>query len=244
MSQSTSATPLYGTSDLASEEAILAMFVRNRIMKLRTSLPVRVESVTNNGGLSPIGYVSILPLVQQVDGEGEAINHGIINNVPYLRIQGGSNAVIIDPEVGDIGMAWFADRDMSAVKASEDQAPPGSKRHHNMSDAVYAGTIIAPTPTQYVQFNDDGISVVSPTRVRVEAPVTEIESPTMTFTGELTFNGQSTFNGLVTATQGITSTGGSGVSTTGPLTNNGVDVGSTHTHDGVEPGTGTSGTPT
>ena len=124
MSIPSSAQPIQGTASLSSEEAILANLIRTRMLRMRTSLPVRVESVTNDGGVSPIGRVSIRPLVQQVDGEGNATDHGIINNVPYFRIQGGANAVIMDPEVGDIGMALFADRDISAVKASGQSSPP------------------------------------------------------------------------------------------------------------------------
>jgi len=230
MSIPSSAQPIQGTASLSSEEAILANLIRTRMLRMRTSLPVRVESVTNDGGVSPIGRVSIRPLVQQVDGEGNATDHGIINNVPYFRIQGGANAVIMDPEVGDIGMALFADRDISAVKASGQSSPPGSSRTFNMTDAVYMGCVLAAAPTQYIQFSRDGITAHSPTRVRIEAPTAEVEAPTMTFTGS------STFNGPVDMT--------SGLSVGGILTNNGIGVGSTHRHSGVVSGPDISDPPT
>lgn len=223
MSQNSSARPLLGTTDFSTNQTALAYFVRSRILKMRTSGPVIVERVTNDGGLSPIGRVSIRPLVQQVDGRGNAINHDIIHNVPYLRIQGGANAVILDPEVGDIGMALFADRDISSVKASGQQSPPGSSRMFNMADAVYMGAIIAAAPEQYVQFSADGITLHSPTKVRIEAPVSEVEAPTMSFIGNAYFTGN--------------------VGVGGTLENAGVNVGSNHTHTGVQTGSGTSGAP-
>lgn len=171
---------------------------------VRTSLPVVVESVTNDGGVSPIGRVSIKVLVSQMDGEGNVIPHAVIHNVPYRRLQGGSNAVILDPEVGDIGLASFCAQDISVVKASGAASPPGSKRRHHFADAVYLGTIMGGAPTQYVRFSAEGIEMVSPVKVTINAPETDV---------------------------------------IGLLKNNGVNVGSTHTHGGVQSGASNTGLP-
>ena len=34
----------------------------------------------------------------------------VIHNVPYMRIQGGANGIILDPAIGDIGIATVCDR--------------------------------------------------------------------------------------------------------------------------------------
>jgi hypothetical protein len=141
-------------------------------------MPVEVMSVTNDGGVSPIGKVSVRPMVSGVDGMGNAWPHGIIYNVPYLRIQGGANAVILDPEEGDIGIASVCDRDISAVKNSSTVSAPASLRRHDMSDIVYLMTIIGAAPTQYVQFNADGINVVSPGTVTIQASNVDINAST------------------------------------------------------------------
>lgn len=132
-------------------------------------MPVKILSVTNNGGVSPIGYVDVQPLVSGVDGMGNAWPHDTIYNVPYLRIQGGANAIILDPQVDDIGIATVCDRDISTVKNSGGVAAPGSLRRHDMSDIVYLMTIIGAAPSQYVQFNSSGINIVSPNAVSVQA---------------------------------------------------------------------------
>jgi hypothetical protein len=133
-------------------------------------MPVKVISCTNSGGVSRIGFVDIRPLVTQLDGDGNVISHGTIHNVPYLRIQGGSNAVILDPQAGDVGIASFCDRDISGVKNIGAETAPGSRRKFDMSDAIYHSSIIGATPTQYVQFNSSGIVVKSPTNVTIDAP--------------------------------------------------------------------------
>lgn len=187
------------SSDVSSSSARQQFVIRSLLSKVRTSQPVEVLSVTNDGGISPIGYVDIQPLVGQLDGNGNVVPHGPIYNVPYMRIQGGGNAVIIDPEVGDIGLASFCDRDISAVKVSGAASPPGSKRKHDMSDAVYTSTIIAAAPTQYVQFNASGINIVSPTAVTITAPSATITTTGATQVNALTVSVEATTSASVTA---------------------------------------------
>lgn len=156
----------------------LQYMVRNVLSGVRTSLPVVIKAVTNAGSVSPIGYVDIQPLVSQVSGNGQVFDHGIIYNVPYFRLQGGTNAVIIDPQVGDIGIALFCDRDISAVKEAKKPSAPSSKRKHDMSDAVYMGSVISATPTQYIQFNGSGITIHSPNDVNITATNVNVTATT------------------------------------------------------------------
>ncbi len=209
--------PSRSISSGSGEVNQLQFLVRSLISKMSSSAPVEVISVTNDGGVSPIGYVAIRPLVQQIDGDGNVIDHGIIYNVPYMRIQGGSNAVILDPQVGDIGIAIFCDKDISAVKATGAAAPPGSARRFAMSDAVYLQSILSSAPSQYVRFSAAGIELVSPQQVRIQAPAAVID-------GNTTINGNLSVNG-------------------GTVKNDGVSIDKTHTHSGVSSGSGTSGPP-
>lgn len=169
MSQQTSVQSNLTPAANASDVERIQFVVNAALAGLRTSMPVEVMSVTNNGGVSPIGTVSVRPLVSGADGMGNSWPHGTIYNVPYMRIQGGSNAVIIDPQEGDIGIASVSDRDISTVKSANAVSAPGSNRKHDMSDMVYLMTIIGAAPTQYVQFNTTGISIVSPNAVKIQA---------------------------------------------------------------------------
>ena len=153
------------------------------IAGVRTALPVRVVSVTNSGSAAPIGRVDIQPLVGQLDGRGKHVDHGTIYNVPYLRIQGGQNAIIIDPAVGDIGIAVFCDRDISGVKRGRRTAPPASSRKHDMSDAIYLHSVLSAAPSQYIAFQNGGIVIKSPNAITIDAPNVAIAG------GGLTHNG-------------------------------------------------------
>ena len=159
----------YGQTDPATAQGQwnqLRFAIEQQILQLNTSMPVEVVAVRGTG-VNPVGQVDIKILVSQVTGDDKTIEHGIITNVPYMRLQGGTNAVIIDPEVGDIGMACFCSRDISAVKNARAAAPPGSRRAYDFSDAMYCGGFLNKAPTQYIQFTAGGILVHSTNAVSI-----------------------------------------------------------------------------
>ena len=178
MSQKTNILSNHVSSDNASEVNRLNYIIRTALSGLRTAMPVQVMSVTNSGGISPIGYVGVMPLVSTLDGDGQVVDHATIYNVPYMRIQGGSNGIILDPAVGDIGLAIVCDRDITAVKSAKKVSAPGSLRKNDMSDMVYLMTIIGAAPTQYIQFNSSGITITSPNNVTVNAPTAIVNAST------------------------------------------------------------------
>ena len=114
------------------------------------------------GGVGAVGYVDVQPLVNQVDGFGSAIPQGRLHNIPYLRMQGGVNAIILDPQVGDIGVCVFSDRDISSVKTTKARANPGSRRRFDVADGLYLGGMLNGAPSQYIEFAPDRINIVSP----------------------------------------------------------------------------------
>ncbi|WP_304305876.1 Gp138 family membrane-puncturing spike protein [Pseudacidovorax intermedius] len=176
MSQGTNYPVSTGQAWYGSEEKRLEMQIRGLMCEVHTALPAKVMAVTNDGGVARIGRVDVMPMVGQLDGAGVVVPHSVIHDVPYLRIQGGRNAVILDPEVGDLGLIAFAERDMSAVKESQDVGPPGSNRRHDMADAVYLMSIMSLDPEQYLRFHADGIELYSPTEVKIRAPKVTIEA--------------------------------------------------------------------
>ena len=165
-------SPGYG-SDGWGAVAFIARQIMNRIC---TTTLCKVVKVTNAGELSEAGFIDVQPLVNQVDSTGKPIPHGVIYNVPYIRLQGGANAIIIDPAVGDIGYVGFASHDISGVIAARGQANPASFRRYDLSDAVWIGGILNGVPTQYVRFSADGIEVKSPTLVKVTAPEIHLDA--------------------------------------------------------------------
>lgn len=165
----------------------LSFIIESLIGRIQTVTLVRVMAVKNSG-LAPVGLVDVQPMVAQLDGAGNAVAHGTIHNIPYFRLQGGSNAVIIDPQVGDIGMCGFCSRDISSVKNNKTPSAPQSRRRFDWSDGLYFGGFLNGTPEQYIMFMPDGIKLFSPSQIELSAPNIQIN-------GNTTLNGNTTQNG-------------------------------------------------
>lgn len=224
-------------SDTSSEFNANRALVAAMLARVSTSTLVQVTACTNAGDLSPVGFVDVLPLVNQLDGAYRAVPHGIVHRLPYFRLQGGSNAVVIDPQPGDIGIAVFADRDISSVSASKAQANPGSGRRFDMADGLYIGGVLNGAPVQCVQFNSTGITITSPTQITLSAPAIVLSasaSITSTAPSISSTAAASVINGPLSATGNIQSSGEIYAGTT-PL--------HSHTHPGVAPGGSSTGLP-
>lgn len=144
--------------DIRPEQLTGALSFQNVVKSLignaHTSMLVQVLSV-DSSNLS----CSIKPLTMLIDAQNNAYERGVINNIPFFRLQGGINGIICDPQVGDIGLAVFCERDISMVKRNKVQSPPSSKRQYDLNDAVYIGGFLNNTPQQYIQFTDTGINI-------------------------------------------------------------------------------------
>ena len=165
-----------------------AFLIRQIIAGKAFAAVVTVKRVTNAGGITPAGVVAVQPMVNQIDGRGNQLPHGTIYNLPYFRLQGGANAVIIDPAVGDIGLSVICDRDISSVKATRAVSGPGSRRQNSHADGLYLGGFLNGVPTQFVAFSATGILMSSPTKVTITAPAVQINS-TVTVSGDVIAQG-------------------------------------------------------
>lgn len=148
----------------------LAFIIQQALSKVQTATVVKVIACSNDGGVSPVGTVDVQILVNQISGQKVATPHVTMYGLPYLRIQGGANAVILDPQPGDIGIAVFASRDITTVKSTKAQANPNTFRMHDFADGMYLGGLLNGAPVQYLQFGSSGISIVSPVELAGNAP--------------------------------------------------------------------------
>lgn len=179
----------FGPSDTASHFNVLDFIVKQNIFKMATATLVKIVSVDTDKKT-----VVIQPLVNLLDGNSNASPHGTINAIPYITLQGGKNAVVITPEVDDIGLAIFADRDISAVKETKAAANPGSMRRFDMTDGLYIGGFLNGTPEQKIEFLSTGIKITDKNGKTLES-----SSTGWAMGGNLTVNGFIHSNGAVIA---------------------------------------------
>lgn len=146
-----------GPNDSTEEVNKIAFAVEQMMARLSTMKPVKVIAVHAGEGTPPGPMtVDVQPLVQQIDGNRNAVPHGTVYGIPVARQQGGKWTIICDPAVEDVGYVVCSDRDMSKVKATAAEAPPGSLRKFSISDGVYAGAILTKPTDAYLWLKDDG----------------------------------------------------------------------------------------
>ena len=217
------------------------------LLGVHTCQLVQVQAVNPVSG--KVGFLTVQPLVLETDTNSLVIAQTPIYNVPYMRYQGGPSAVILDPVVGDIGLAIFAENDITNVKQTLQPGPAATQRSHSTADALYIGGVLNPDPTQYVQFQPGGAGIVihSPGAVALQAgssvAITSGSTTTVNAPGGFIVNANMTLNGTMSGTQsGAGAYQFAGTITAPDAVINGVTQ-STHVHGGVQTGSGNSGGP-
>ncbi len=126
---------------------------------------VRVIDVNTSSGV-----VDLEGLLYTVNANGESLNDGgRYFSIPYLRLQRGVSAVVMNPVVGDVGLMVCCDRDITGIKDNKTASVPTSNRLHSAADGIYLTSIacLSEAPAQYVAFHDSGIDIQSPGVVNI-----------------------------------------------------------------------------
>lgn len=184
------------SSDLNRLEFLIKVLQRD----MSTAIPV-IITATQAGDTNAAGYVDARPLVAQIDAWGNSLPMAVIHHLPYFRLQSGRAAVVLDPVVGDIGLAVFAQSDCSNVKQGANQTvQPGSWRKFDQADGFYVGGFLNKSVDTFVRLAQDGsITIKAPGNVTIDAP-------TVTYTGDIICGGFSYLGHTHTGVHGETST--------------------------------------
>jgi hypothetical protein len=144
------------------------------------------------------GYVDVLPMVTQVSGKDEAIAPTTLYKLPYMRYHAGIAAVILDPVVGDIGLAVFAGKDCSNVKVgTSEPVPPASFRDNSMANGFFIGGFLNKAPSVFVELTQGGaVNITAPGGVNINGNVT--------VSGDVVASGKSLVNHVHTGDSGGT----------------------------------------
>ena len=153
----------------------------NYLSKINTGEIVEITAVDSSGN-GPVGFVSVKPLLYRIGADNNNIELGEIHNVPYYRVQGGANAVICDPEVGDIGYCGFASRDTSLLKRTRSPVGPNVNRISDLSDAFLISTWSKKAAVQYIWFKGNEVHIKATSKIVLDAPEVSV-------TGKLTVSG-------------------------------------------------------
>jgi len=128
---------------------------------MMTAMPVIVHAVNSPDN----ELIDVIPAINQQNANGDSVDHNIIYNVPVCRLQRGNSAIIMRPKKGDKGLVVFASQDISIFKKIKNLCKPGTYRRHDWADAIYVMGLCNTAATQYIEFNDDNITITTPTLI-------------------------------------------------------------------------------
>lgn len=208
-----------------SEQNALDYLMLTKILQtVHTAIPVRVDKIERPNHSGGANYLSATPLIMQVDNEGNALAQVSIPKLRWFRYQAGTCAIICDPKVGDVGLAVFAQRDVSVLTGGNEPQRPDTYRAFDMSDGFYIGGYWGATPQTYIEINDNYVEIKADVHIIGKVTTTD------TITAD---------NDIITKTNMQAS---GNVTATGDVSGKGISL-SSHVHGGVESGSSTTSTP-
>lgn len=215
--------------DPADEDSLAGAF-RSVLQKFAQQtddmLPARViayDRATNRA--------TVQPQIMVGTTAGAKVSRAQVASVPVLNIGGGGFVLSFPLRAGDLGWIKASDRDISLYlqQGAAGEEWPNTRRMHSFQDGLFipdalAGfTVSGEDAERVVLQTTDGL-----TRIALGAGVVKVTAPTsvtIETSGALTVNaGSVAFNAST-------------------LTHNGVNVGETHTHPGVQTGPSNTGAP-
>lgn len=162
---------------------------------------------------------TIKPLVMLGTTDGQKISRAQLSNIPVFRFGGGGFFIRFPVKPGDFGWLKATDRDMSLIMQRgglEDW--PNTLRQHSFSDGMFFPDTLKSWVIDGA--NADALVIQSldgSVCVSLHSGKVKIEAADIEVVGNM--------------------------SVTGTMTNNGVNIGSTHVHSGVDAGPSNTGGP-
>lgn len=241
---------------LDDDEESLRMAMEGQQAKIWTALPGIVTAVDLDAQT-----VSVQPAVQgqttNEAGDVSNVNLPLLVDVPICWPRAGGFAITFPVAAGDEVLVVFSSRCIDSWWQSGGVGAQAEMRMHDLSDGF---AILAPT-SQAKKLSDvqsDGVEMRTESRstfIRLTEGTIFIKGDIVhegnnTQTGNLQRTGTSTTTGKITGQGGMQVSGGTGVTmsgnlthTAGTITSEGKNIGSTHTHSGVQTGGGNTGGP-
>lgn len=149
-------------SDFVDSLNALLYIINKEVDKVKTMILVRVVGVnTVETAVRKVDTIDVIPVIQEVDANNEAVPLDIIPNIKYIRWQFGNNAIKAVPAIGDIGIMIISKKDASRISINSGIVT--TKREYCLQDGVYIGGLLGfnSEPTQFIDFTENGIDITS-----------------------------------------------------------------------------------
>lgn len=221
-------------STAKSKADILNEFIDYRLLDVHTNIPCRVTSVSGRS-------VDCQPLITTKYSDGKHDPYPELYDVPLLVLSanGGKASIKMPISIGDIVLVFMSERDVGGLIDSNGSSVSnsGSLKTHGLypigafpciftngrGEDIDTNNVVIQNQSSTIVIEPNGkITATTPSEFTVNA-------------SKAVFNCPIEVNGVAELKQSAVVTGG--------ITDDGKDVGSGHTHSGVQTGTGNTGAP-
>jgi phage baseplate assembly protein gpV len=257
--------PVRGTKKLTTANTLTnaTSFLIEQAIRdtINTAEVVSIDGADQAGTDGPAGYAAATPLVCQTDAFDKTLPPSSLPKLPFFRPQAGKAAIVMDPQPGDKAILIAMKRDSSGVTTGKKEpVQPGSFRTFDQADGYLINGFLGEAPEIWLHLNPaTGDISLSTKAANIDISCRESgDILVKTGSGNVTIQagnggeGTITLDGQVVVTRTITVqnkndesasrfTGGFN-NTGGQVTSNTIAL-DTHTHTGVQPGGGSTGSP-
>ncbi len=217
MTNGTKTVPENNPADVHSLDGLAAFLSEKILLNLQKVLPGIVQSYDRN-----TNRAIIQPAISAVASRGQKIQRPPLINIPVFSMSGGGIVMSFPIQAGDTGWIIAADRDISIFKQNLAESSPNTYRKHQYTDAFFL-----PDKINDINISEDDAGAVVISTLDGSTKFT-LKSGEIKLTGNTIITGDTTITGTLTVSGDVM---GAGISL------------STHTHSGVEPGSGSTGGP-
>lgn len=212
-----SKNPANSSGDLpGGMREILAKFLQSSVDDMLPAKIIAYDRDTNRA--------VIQPMVAMVTTNGDNVPRNQLASIPVLNIGGGGFILSFNFFPGDLGWIKANDRDIADFLKRYSEAVPGTKRIHDFNNGLFIPDVMTgytidseDVENAVLQTLDGTVKVsLSPDKLKLTAPEIELNAVT---------------NCSIISPE---------IKIAGYLTNNGVNVGSTHIHSQGNDGSGDS----
>lgn len=238
----------------SDQQEVIRTAIQAALSNVWTALPGIVQSF-DPAAMTCIVQPSITMMVRDPDGSASSVALPLLVDCPVQFPAGGGCTLTFPVAPGDECLVVFASRCIDAWWQLGGAQGQAKSRMHDLSDGfVLLGTRSRPRALSGVSTgstqlrSDDGATFIdlNPTtqKVKIVAPGGfDVVAPLATFSQAVTITGLLTFiGGMVgSAASGAAAVFNGILNVVGKITANGKRVDDSHTHNGVQPGSGNSG---
>ncbi len=190
--------PSVNPADTGDMAGVLRGVLGKFINGIDDMLPAKVISYDRD-----TNRAKVQPMIALLTTDSKNVSRNFISSVPVFNLGGGSVVMLFDLKPGDLGWIKATDRDIADFLKTYKESTPSTLRVHSFDTGIFFPDVM----TGYdINEDDEGAAVIQtldgavrislfPNKLKVTAPLVEVDTPSLTTTGDFSNGGDASLGG-------------------------------------------------